>query len=468
MAKHTSPDGSEMASRMCARVLLVLERSPDSSTYTASPLPAAGTSTSASVSIGLPAPDDAFFVTDDSAQSGGDASYPQAYSNGTYASELPPADLGVIADLSRESNARDVAPSADDTAGAPTHPLISVLAAAGHTIAWTTRADWMLDTQGALELNHPHVVLVESLTPGEETSTLCRDLRHSEMGRDAGIAVILAPPRRNDAARAAVMDELLDSGSDDFLAANATDADILTRVRLLAELARTRRELERAREQLRTQMQTDDQTRLLNRRFFFQAAHRECSRARRYNSQLSCLMIEVDHFKRLAAITGYDCGEAMLRAVALVLRDLTRDSDIVARFDEDKFAVLLPETTIEGATRLREKVQQAVTALEFQWHHSPIPLTVSGGEANRNREIRDAEEAAHRLDLEGGEEAEHVEGEPLSTREELAELLAAADAALFVARRGVRFPTLVGEFAPEKATHSTDIDDDISQLPSMA
>jgi diguanylate cyclase (GGDEF)-like protein len=247
--------------------------------------------------------------------------------------------------------------------------------------------------------------------------------------------------------------------------ANAADADVLARVRLLTTLARTRTELEAAREQLRTQLQTDDQTRLLNRRFFFQAAHRECSRARRYNSELSCLMIEVDHFKRLCQITGFDCGEAMLRAVALVLRDLTRDSDIVSRFDEDKFAILLPETTIEGATRLREKIQQAVMASDFSWHSTPIPLSVSGGEANRNREVRAAEEAAHRLDLEDETPEEYIDGEPLSAREELAELLAAADAALFVARRGVRFPTLTGEYATEKPKHS--LEGENLQLPTL-
>src|SRR5690606_19050604 len=138
--------------------------------------------------------------------------------------------------------------------------------------------------------NRPHVIMVEGNATRDELSELCAALRASEMGRDAAILTVLPPTKRNDRSRAGLLDALSDAGGDDFLAANAGDAEVLARVRLLANLARTRHELSAAREQLRTQLQTDDQTRLLNRRFFFQGAHRECSRARRYNSELSCLM----------------------------------------------------------------------------------------------------------------------------------------------------------------------------------
>lgn len=468
-----STDGSELGSRPVARVLLVLENNSAASTLDQTLLPGAAEDVTDASAKNLPASPDVS-ASSDAAQNGGEnkngsygnGSY-SSYSNGTYTNGLPPsADYGAVADISLEANTRDVAPATDDLNSTPAHPLIKLLTAAGHVVAWTTREDWALDTHGALEHNRPHVVIIEGQAPRDLLVTLCGDLRASEMGRDAGLLTILPPTRRNDRARGPLLEALGGAGVDSFLSANAADPDVLAQVRLMANLARIRNELETAREQLRTQLQTDDQTRLLNRRFFFQAAHRECSRARRYNSELSCLMIEVDHFKRLTAITGFECGEAMLRSVALVLRELTRDSDIVARFDEDKFAVLLPETTIEGATRLREKIQIAVSALDFSWHSTPVPLSVSGGEANRNREIRAAEEAASRLDLDEEEPEDHIDGEPLSAREELAELLAAADAALFVARRGVRFPTLVGEYAQEKPTRA--LDDDSEQLPSFS
>lgn len=450
-----SGDGSELGSRLVARVLLILDSNPVTGPPGATPLDAAFLPTSV---IDSPATVQTSGV-DASASSNG------SYSNGAYNGPPPATDFGAVANLSETADSETT--SFRDTARTPPpHPLIKLLAGAGHVVAWTTRDEWEMDTHEALEHNRPHAVIVEGIAPRDTLVNLCTRLRASVVAKDAGMLAILLPARRNDRARRGLIEALCDAGVDDFLAANAGNAEILAHVRLMANLARTRQELDSAREQLRTQLQTDDQTRLLNRRFFFQAAHRECSRARRYNSELSCLMIEVDHFKRLLGITGFDCCEAMLRAVALVLRELTRDSDIVARFDEEKFAVLLPETTIEGATRLREKIQLEVGALDFSWQGSPVPLSVSGGEANRNREMRAAEEAAQRLDFEDEDHGDHVDGEPLSAREELAELLAAADAALFVARRGVRFPTLVGEYSTEKPTHT--LDDDVQQLPSIS
>lgn len=470
-----SAGGSELGSRPVARVLLVLQEQAASTAMSASLLPTSvpdgGDSylpafTGESINaLGSALP----MNTEEDPHAPTDNTQNGSYGNGTYPADVSLAsasDIGAVAESPEDEEMRDLAPAHAEDVLAPAHPLIRLLAAAGHVVAWTTHDDWQLDTQGGRELTRPHVIMIEGNAPQETLVSLSSALRASETGRDAAILTILPPAKRADRKRAMLLEALGDSGADDFLLANATDAEVLARVRMLADFARTRHDLAAAREQLRTQLQTDDQTRLLNRRFFFQSAHRECSRARRYNSELSCLMIEVDHFKRLAAITGFDCSEAMLRAVALVLRDLTRDSDIVARFDEDKFAILLPETTLEGATRLREKIQQAVAALDFNWHSCPVPLSVSGGEANRNREIRAVEDAAQRLDLDDDDAGEHIDGEPLSAREELAELLSAADAALFVARRGVRFPTLVGEFAQEKNTRP--LGDDSQQLPSLS
>ena len=69
----------------------------------------------------------------------------------------------------------------------------------------------------------------------------------------------------------------------------------------------------------------------------------------------------------------------MLRAVSQILRDFTRDSDIVARFGEEKFAVLLPETDIAGATMLRENIQEAVVSSNLQWRGANLPMTISVG-----------------------------------------------------------------------------------------
>ncbi|HEX8834354.1 MAG TPA: GGDEF domain-containing protein, partial [Abditibacteriaceae bacterium] len=296
------------------------------------------------------------------------------------------------------------------------------------------------------------------------TTELCRELRESKIGRHAAVLIVVPSGRKTDRGRTAMINGFIDAGADDFFAANAPDIEILSRVRCLAGLARVRSDLENAREQLRLQMQNDDLTKLLNRRFFFQAAHRECGRARRYNSELSCLMIEIDHFKRLTSMLGFECGDVMLRAVSGILRDYTRDSDIVARFDEEKFVIILPETDINGAMMLREKIQRAVQEEQLMWHDKPLPLSISLGEANRQRDVSRPPDTLSPLPEDEASEGEHVDGIALSTREELAELLESADAALFVAKRGVRFPSIYVE--PLLKKKNDDLDS-LDQLPSM-
>jgi diguanylate cyclase (GGDEF)-like protein len=381
--------------------------------------------------------------------------------NGSYGAEPPAVSLGKADNLSVQSQADSTSQEAADTT--PSHPLYNLLTSAGHIVTWSMGNDWRFEIDAEHGFTRPQVIIVEASSPSDECLQLFRELRDSSIGRNATLLAILPVGRKNDKSRMNFVQALQDAGADDFFVSNAGTVEILARVRAGTVLCGLRTDMEATRESLRLQVQLDDQTKLLNRRFFFQAAHRECGRARRYNSELSCLMFEIDHFKRLLVTLGYECGDVMLRTVASVLRDYTRDSDIVARFDEEKFVVMLPETSIEGATMLREKIQGAIAERQPLWNNVPLPLSISAGEANRNRDVAAPVE---KLDIENTEAYEQVLGVPLSTREELAELLAAADAALFVAKRGVRFPALDTEAFSKAQTDDND-GDSLQQLPSM-
>jgi diguanylate cyclase (GGDEF)-like protein len=206
--------------------------------------------------------------------------------------------------------------------------------------------------------------------------------------------------------------------------------------------ARLHRDLLGLRETLGKQVQTDDLTQLLNRRYFFQAAHREVSRARRYNQPLSCLMVDINYFKLFNKTFGYGCGDYILRAVATTVRAWTRESDILARFGAKKFVILLPSTDIEGAMMLREKLQSEIGQFDFMWQDQKLPVTISIGEAERRREDPRTAERQYRTPAYEEDERSDIDETPLSVREELADLLEDADAALYVAKKGVRYPVI--------------------------
>lgn len=308
---------------------------------------------------------------------------------------------------------------------------------------------------------------VEDGARAEDAVSLCRILKAAATESGACLVAALSEAGADEEPKrvARRVRAFQEAGADGILDCDAPLYQIASVVRTIAQLARTRRELEATHAQLRLQLQTDDLTNLLNRRFFFQAAHREYERARRTNSQLSCLMVDLNHFRRLSESFGFECCDAALRCVANVLREAVRDGDIVARFGEGKFVFLLPETSLSQAAQIGEMLQRAVSEHAFIWRGQTLPMTISVGEATRPIQSKTTlPHFAHNnpddtRNNAGSNSREPLPNKPLpnalpmsesldmrtsfSAREEIGALLEEADAALFVAKRGVRSSSLL-------------------------
>jgi diguanylate cyclase (GGDEF)-like protein len=119
-------------------------------------------------------------------------------------------------------------------------------------------------------------------------------------------------------------------------------------------------------EKLSALAMTDALTGLWNRRAFDQALRREWKRAVRDESQLSLLLLDLDHFKLLNDQYGHPLGDECLTTVASAISDTVRASDVVCRWGGDEMAIILPGTDHAGAARTAEKVRAAVEALRFR------------------------------------------------------------------------------------------------------
>ncbi len=307
-----------------------------------------------------------------------------------------------------------------------------VLIAEGYEVAWLATSEVLSGHIHAA----PDVVLIDSGAPS--TAEICAHLK-SENQDDSRGALDAAAPILVLIADAADMEALSSAGADEFINADSSALEIQARFATAVRLARLKRELQATRERLSRQIQVDDLTQVLNRRFFFQSAYRECSRARRYAEPLSCLMVDVDHFHLYNTSFGYSCGDIILREVANILKTCVRDTDLVARFGGSKFVILLTHTDVEGAAMVRQKMESLIGAKSFVWHHQQLPVTVSIGEAERI--------PGRTQTLAEGDEDSH----PLTPREDLAELLEDADSALFVAKKGARFPSFIETSTPPQA-----------------
>jgi two-component system cell cycle response regulator len=125
---------------------------------------------------------------------------------------------------------------------------------------------------------------------------------------------------------------------------------------------------------------TDPLTHLLNRRALTIRLVAELERVRRYNSPLTMLMIDLDHFKLVNDTFGHLVGDEVLRGIATILQRAVRSVDMVARYGGEEFVIVLPETGSEGAVafadRIRERVEQHIFSAP---HAATVEVTVSIG-----------------------------------------------------------------------------------------
>ena len=123
----------------------------------------------------------------------------------------------------------------------------------------------------------------------------------------------------------------------------------------------------------------DGLTQIHNKRYLFESLEREIIRARRHERALSVLMFDIDYFKRINDHYGHLAGDHVLRELAETVQSRIRRDEVFARYGGEEFVIVLPETTMEGATALAESLRERVAQHTFVFQGERIPVTVSIG-----------------------------------------------------------------------------------------
>jgi diguanylate cyclase (GGDEF)-like protein len=141
-------------------------------------------------------------------------------------------------------------------------------------------------------------------------------------------------------------------------------------------------ELQKKYDERKKESITDGLTRLFNKRFIEDALLRMLKTSLRDTTPVSVVMVDVDHFKKVNDTYGHQAGDYVLYTVAQILKNESRESDIVGRFGGEEFLVVLGTTDSPGAKVFSERFRLKVQNTKFLFEGKTIPLTISAGTAS--------------------------------------------------------------------------------------
>jgi diguanylate cyclase (GGDEF)-like protein len=226
----------------------------------------------------------------------------------------------------------------------------------------------------------PDLVVLDVMMPEMDGMDACRLLKETEATHD--IPVIFLSARDETEMKVGG----LELGADDYISKPFEAEELIARVHVAIRLKRERDELRMSIEEAsrmaklaQERAMTDALTGILNRYGLQHILAREDAEARRYHRPLSCLVIDLDNFKKINDTYGHVIGDFTLQQIAIILRETVRASDTVFRYGGEEFLVLLPETDLDGAIALGEKIRSAVASSSFGDGRSVFNLTLSVG-----------------------------------------------------------------------------------------
>lgn len=173
--------------------------------------------------------------------------------------------------------------------------------------------------------------------------------------------------------------------------------------------SRFMRKLDDAQSQLLYMATTDGLTKLCNRKTALERLEQEIAKHFRFHKPLSCLLLDIDHFKMINDTYGHLAGDAVLVALADIFVQHSRKYDILCRYGGEEFIIILPETSLKTALAVAEKLRAKIEGNTVSYNQHAIKVTASIGVAQSSLEIEEeaytlisrADRALYQAKLEG-------------------------------------------------------------------
>lgn len=217
-----------------------------------------------------------------------------------------------------------------------------------------------------LERNMPDLIVLDIVLPDIDGFEICKRIRQE--GRFEFLPILFFTSSAN-------MDNKLlglQLGATDFLSKECDPRELILRIKNLLHSKKMFDEMVRL-------SIIDGLTHVYNRRYFQHRLIDEFERSKRYKHDFCCMIIDIDHFKKINDSRGHPVGDSVIKKIAAILRRNTRGADVLCRYGGDEFGMLLPETNFKGAFVTAERIRRVVEKAEFGDSKSSLSITLSCG-----------------------------------------------------------------------------------------
>lgn len=267
--------------------------------------------------------------------------------------------------------------------------LKNMLERFGHSVRTVSGG---LEALDAIREYSIQMVITDWMMPGMDGPQLCRALRQAEGEGYVFILMLTSKDNKDDIISG------LEAGADDYLSKPFHQAELLARLKTGMRILELEKSLLAANDAIRTLALTDALTGCRNRTYLAERLPVEIKRACRYGRPLSVVICDLDHFKRVNDTLGHPAGDVVLVEVGKMLNAVLRnDLDWVVRFGGEEFLLVLPETALDGAVRLAERIRAGIAAAPVHYREIEIPVTASFGAAQLPGDPEDVAHAGESL-----------------------------------------------------------------------
>lgn len=243
------------------------------------------------------------------------------------------------------------------------------------------------------------IIIVDLILPDMSGNEICRWLKLNSDTR--GIPTIMLTSKSSIADKVLA----LEAGADEYLSKPYNEVELSATIyaalrtkALQDELRQRSQRMEELLSKVEFLAITDPLTGLYNRRYFESVLKKELTEQKRYGQAVSCLMIDVDHFKEVNDTHGHEAGDSVLKELGEILKSSLREVDTVARWGGEEFSIMMPHTDRKGALVTAERVLKDIRGRKFE-KLPGSPVTVSIGIACMSKEINTADKLFNAADL---------------------------------------------------------------------